>query len=121
VPAAVAAKHVQQLNAPGCRRIAFPDRRRPAVAVAYIQEFAIEDRSTTNYDAVAEKLRDVVPEGGLIHTAGFDDDAGVFRIFDVWETREHGERFLDEMMASRPDLQPPVRETWYELHDVMTG
>jgi hypothetical protein len=97
--------------------------------VAYVQEFKIEDRSTTNYDAVAERLRDNVPDGGLIHTAGFDDDAGVFRIFDVWETREHGERFmqehlqpiLDEMMASRPDLQPPVRETWYELHDVMSG
>jgi hypothetical protein len=97
--------------------------------VAFVQEFKIEDRSTTNYDAVAERLRDSAPEGGLIHTAGFDDDAGVFRIFDVWESREHGERFmqerlqpiLEEMMASQPDLQPPVRETWYELHDVMTG
>ncbi len=97
------------------------------MAVAFIQEFAVEDRSTTNYDAVAERLRDVAPEGGLIHTAGFDDDAGVFRIFDVWETREHGERFmrerlqpiLAEMTASRPDLRPPTREAWYELHDVM--
>ena len=97
------------------------------MAVAFIQEFRIDDRSTTNYDAVAEKLRDVVPEGGIIHTAGFDDEAGVFRIFDVWETREQGERFmqerlqpiLEEMVASRPDLQPPSREAWYELHDVM--
>ena len=28
--------------------------------------------------------------GLLIHTAGFDEDAGVFRIFDVWESRERG-------------------------------
>jgi hypothetical protein len=99
------------------------------VAVAFIQEFRITDRSTTNYDAIAEKLRDVEPEGGIIHTAGFDDDAGVFRIFDVWETREHGERFLqervqpilDEVMSSQPDLAPPSREAWYELHDVMPG
>jgi len=99
--------------------------------VAFIQEFRIEngDHSTTNYDAVAERLRGVIPDGGLIHTAGFDDDAGVFRIFDVWETREQGERFmqeqlepiLGEMMASNPDLQPPTREGWYELHDVMAG
>jgi hypothetical protein len=98
------------------------------MAVAFIQEFTIEDRSTANYDAVATRLRDVVPEGGILHTAGFDDEAGVFRIFDVWETREQGERFmqerlqpvLDELMASAsPDLKPPVREGWYELHDVM--
>ena len=99
------------------------------MAVAYIQEFAVEDRSTTNYDAVAAKLPDTAPDGGLIHTAGFDDDAGVFRIFDVWETREQGERFmrerlqpiLEELFASNPDLQPPTREAWYELHDVMVG
>jgi hypothetical protein len=97
--------------------------------VAYIQEFPIDDRSTTNYDAIAAKLGGVTPDGGLIHTAGFDDDAGVFRIFDVWETREHGERFmqerlqplLEELFASQPDLQPPTREGWYELHDVMVG
>jgi hypothetical protein len=99
------------------------------MAVAYIQEFPIQDRSTTNYDAVAAKLRDLTPEGGIIHTAGFDDDAGVFRIFDVWETREHAERFmqerlqpiLEELTAGSADLQPPTREAWYELHDVMTG
>ena len=97
--------------------------------VAFIQEFPIDDRSTTNYDAIAAKLGGAAPEGGLIHTAGFDDDAGVFRIFDVWETREHGERFMQErlqpllaeIMASRPDLPPPTREGWYELHDVMVG
>ena len=102
------------------------------MAVAFVQEFKVQgdDRSTTTYDAVNERLntRDNPPEGGIVHTAGFDEDAGVFRIFDVWETREDGERFireqlqpiLAELMASRPDATPPDRETWYELHDVMT-
>src|SRR6266568_9519779 len=70
------------------------------MAVAFIQEFKIQgdDRSTTNYDTINERLntRNDPPEGGIVHTAGFDEDAGVFRIFDVWETREHGERFIRE-------------------------
>ena len=103
------------------------------MAVAFIQEFKIQgdDRSTTNYDAVAERLdaRDDSPEGGIIHTAGFDEEAGVFRIFDVWESRDQGERFLrerlqpilEELGAGRDDFTPPDREGWYELHDLMVG
>ena len=59
------------------------------MAIAYLQEFTIKngDTSTTNYDAVAAALNlQNVPDGLLIHTAGFDHDGGVFRIFDVWET-----------------------------------
>ena len=107
------------------------------MAIAYLQEFVIldGDTSTTNYDAVvaALNLQDA-PDGLLIHTAGFDHDAGVFRIFDVWETREQGEQFINERLnpiiepmaaeaANDPDstFAPPTRETWYELHDSMTG
>jgi hypothetical protein len=107
------------------------------MAIAYLQEFEIQagDTSTTNYDAVvaALNLHDA-PDGLLIHTAGFDHEAGVFRILDVWETREQGEKFINERlnpivepMAARaaqdPDsnFAPPTRETWYELHDSMTG
>ena len=107
------------------------------MAIAYIQEFEIQDgdTSTTNYDAVvaALNLQDA-PAGLLIHTAGFDHDAGVFRILDVWETREQGEKFINErlnpiiepMAAAAAqdadnDFAPPSRETWYELHDSMTG
>src|SRR5947209_2578766 len=98
------------------------------MAVAYLQEFTIEngDTSTTNYDAVvaALNLQDA-PPGLLIHTAGFDHDGGVFRIFDVWETREQGERFVAERLnpiiepmaaaaAQNPDntFAPPSREAW---------
>ncbi|HEY2373725.1 MAG TPA: hypothetical protein VGH82_14475 [Gaiellaceae bacterium] len=102
--------------------------------VAFIQEFAIQggDTSTTNYDAVAAEVGTDRPDGLLIHTAGFDTDSGVFRIFDVWETREQGDRFIsdrlgpivDRMMeaaqaAGDTSFTPPDREAWYELHDVI--
>ena len=105
--------------------------------IAYLQEFPIQDgdMTTTNYDSVvaALDLQDA-PDGLLIHTAGFDLDAGVFRIFDVWETRGQGEKFVSEQLnpiiepmaaaASQDpdsDFPPPSREVWYELHDSMTG
>ena len=107
------------------------------MAIAFVQEFKIKDgdTSTANYDAVAEALDlKAAPDGLLIHTAGFDHDAGVFRIVDVWETREQGEMFINgrlkaviEPMAvaaqERGDetFTPPDREAWYELHDVVTG
>jgi hypothetical protein len=45
---------------------------------------------------VAEKIGEGPFDGLIVHTAGFDDEAGVFRIFDVWETRDHAVRFLAE-------------------------
>jgi hypothetical protein len=101
------------------------------MATAFVQEFAIVDgdTSTTNYDAVAAELGRVAPEGLILHTAGFDHDRGVFRIVDVWESREAGDRFMGEklmpiierMAADRdPDeFRPPDAESWYELHDVI--
>jgi hypothetical protein len=68
--------------------------------VAFIQEFKLDgdDRSTTNYDAVSARLNahEDPPAGVIIHTAGFDENAGVFRIFEVWERREACEKFLNE-------------------------
>ena len=107
------------------------------MAVAYVQEFKIlnGDTSTANYDAVSAALNvQSPPEGMLIHTAGFDLDAGVFRIFDVWESREQGEKFMNEklnpivepmvakaMESGDETFAPPSRETWYDLHDSMSG
>ena len=99
--------------------------------VVFVQEFDVEpggDRSTTNYDAVSARL-DVEanpPPGGIVHTAGFDEETGVFRTLDVWESREHAQRFLDErlmpivqeLLADRADAPPPSREYFYELHDL---
>ena len=101
------------------------------MAVAYVQEFAIADRSTTNYDWVKDQIGEGPFDGLICHTAGFDDDAGVFRILDVWESREQGERFLDGHVQPlieqgpsafpNPDsFTPPTRDLFYELHDVIT-
>jgi hypothetical protein len=97
------------------------------VAVVYIQEFPIGDRSTTNYDYVAEKIGDGPFQGLIAHTAGWDDEAGVFRILDVWESREDAERFLAEhvqpLVEQGPQSFPnpdnftePTRDGFYELH-----
>ena len=102
------------------------------MAVAMIQEFKITDRSTDGYDEVARRVREAtngnVP-GLVVHTAGFDEDAGVFRILDVWKSRADADRFIEqtlnpilgEVMAGRDDAPPPDREGFYELHDVIEG
>ena len=100
------------------------------MAVVYIQEFPIGDRSTRNYDFVAGKIGDGPFDGLIVHPAGFDDGAGVFRILDVWETREQAERFLAEhvqpLIEQGPDSFPnpdafamPTRDGFYELHHVI--
>lgn len=104
------------------------------MAIAYVQEFAIVDGdlSTENYDRVVTELGlQEAPDGLTVHTAGFDHEKGVFRIFDVWESREAGQRFLDETLnpvletymaevADSQELRPPSADYWYELHDTMS-
>ncbi len=97
------------------------------MAVAFIQEFAIVDgdTSTTNYDKVNEQIGSGHVDGLISHSAGFDHDAGVFRIYDVWENGEAAKGFyenrlgpmLEEMMANDPSATPPQREATYELHN----
>ena len=101
------------------------------MAVAYVQEFAIENDnfSTANYDWAKEQIGDAPIEGLIVHTAGFDKGAGVFRIMDVWESKEQADRFMKErihpMMEQGRDALPdpgnasgPTREAFYELHDM---
>jgi hypothetical protein len=53
----------------------------------------------------------------------------VFRIFNVWEAQEQGERFqvervmplVTEILGSEPNASPPSRETRYHLHIVIRG
>jgi hypothetical protein len=100
------------------------------VAVVYIQEFPIADRTTTNYDFVAEKIGDGPFKGLIAHTAGYDDEAGVFRILDVWESRADAEQFLAEHVQPLIDQGPqafpnpdaftmPTRDGFYDLHHVV--
>ncbi|HEX4521582.1 MAG TPA: hypothetical protein VH063_18555 [Gaiellaceae bacterium] len=99
------------------------------MAFAVIQEFPIDgDRSTTNYDRVQDALgtRENPPAGGLVHSAGFDETAGVFRIFDVWESEEAWSAFLNDRLTPvvRPMMEegrrPPDTRT-YLLHDYMVA
>jgi hypothetical protein len=101
------------------------------VPVASVQEFDVEagDRSTTNYDALAARLRDQGPPKGLIlHTAGFTPD-DVFRVFSVWESADDAQRFTDDvlmpLMQSLPaptgNAGPPDRQYVYPLHDLQRG
>jgi hypothetical protein len=105
------------------------------VAFVFFQEFNVsdDDRSTTNYDKVSERL-DVAsnpPAGLIVHTAGWDEENGTFRIFDVWESRQDFDRFfterlepaLNELMPQFEDANasPPDREGKYETHDVAKG
>jgi hypothetical protein len=96
------------------------------VTYVYMQEFEIGDRSTANYDFMKEKIGDQKIEGLLVHTAGFDDESGVWRMLDVWESKDLADRFMERMMSTvrveelpRPDTaaQAPLREAHYELHD----
>ena len=100
------------------------------MAVAFIQEFAIVDgdTSTTNYDYINEQLGDPKSVDGLIcHSAGFDHEGGVFRIFDVWENADAAKSFYDDtltplveqMVTDNPTATPPQREATYELHHVI--
>jgi len=94
------------------------------VPIALVQTWP-SGGDTGNYDAITEVMgvRDNPPDGGLVHTAGFMAD-GSFRIFDVWETRDHMERFMQERLMpavqqiAGPDAEPPETEV-YELHAFM--
>ncbi len=97
------------------------------MAVAFIQEFPIVDgdTSTANYDKVNERIGSEPVKGLISHSAGFDHEAGVFRIYDVWENGELAKSFYEErlgpvvgeIMAADPTAPPPQREATYELHN----
>ena len=99
------------------------------MAVVYITEFAYTDLSTANYDWAREQIGDDPVDGLIVHTAGFDEDAKVFRIIDVWESQEQADRFIQERvkpvmeqgieaLPNQSNTSMPTRETIYELHDV---
>jgi hypothetical protein len=97
------------------------------MAVAVVQDWIEEEtgRSTTNYDAIHERVIAGGPiEGALVHTAGFTGSG--FRIFEVWESREAFERFLNDRLlpiiqevASGDDREPQT--TIYELHEFVAA
>lgn len=64
------------------------------------------------------RLRERPPEGLLVHTAGVTE-AGAFRVFDIWETREHMEAFYETALmpaalalTGRLPVPPMSTESW---------
>jgi len=102
------------------------DHKEAAMAIAVVQEWRQEvtDRATPNYDAITQRLQAAGPiDGLLVHAAGFY--AHGFRIFEVWETQEHFDRFLRDRLGpliadvSGADAAQPETEV-YELHAFAT-
>ncbi len=94
------------------------------MAVAIVQDWIEEEteRSTTNYDAIGEKLMAQGPIDGLrIHTAGYTGNG--FRIFEVWDSQEQFDRFVADrlmplVLERGGDATPPT-VTAYELHNIV--
>lgn len=95
--------------------------------VVVIQEWAEGGDNTANYDAINEKMgtRENPPEGLVIHTSGVTEGGG-FRIVDVWDSREHFERFFADRLGPAvqavvsADATPPRTEV-YETYSVISG
>ena len=92
--------------------------------IAVVQEWARGGGDTTNYDRLHERITaaDTPPDGFLVHTAGATPDGG-FRIFEVWESEAHFQRFVEERLMpllkelGAPDDPPTI--TTYELRAFM--
>jgi hypothetical protein len=99
------------------------------MAVAIVSDWKAEDRSTAAYDRLVElmRAREDPPAGLIFHSAGFADDA-TWRVFDVWETQEDADRFIQErLMPAMGQLPPeagggpPDAVSAYEVHGYQVG
>src|SRR6059058_5256525 len=103
------------------------------MAVALVQEFKIvgSDRSTANYDHDAQRL-DIDsnrPDGLIAHTAGWDEQGGVFRIVAIWNSADDAGSFMRDRLRPVLDEGPvdpergeqPDLESMYELHHCVRG
>jgi len=103
------------------------------MAVALVQEFKIigSDRSTANYDHIAQRL-DIdanPPEGLIAQTAGWDEQGDVFRIVAIWNSADEAESFMRDRLRPILDEGPvdpdrggtPDLESMYELHHCVRG
>jgi hypothetical protein len=103
------------------------------MATELVQEFKNVDyyRSTTNYDHVIDRLSldSEPPDGLIVHTAGWDEKAGVFRIVAVWQSADAASAFMRDRLQPVLDEGPvnPVRreepdlESMYDAHHIVKG
>ena len=91
----------------------------PVAVLVESQEISVD-----GYDAVREKLGEEPPEGVLVQTAGAMESGGL-RVFSVWESREHYDRFREDRLL--PAIREGIGEEAaagpsgaeiYDLHDI---
>lgn len=78
--------------------------------MAVILQIRWEGVTPRQYDDLSSQLgwESDPPEGGIFHAAWFENDG--LHVFDVWESREHFDRFLDErLMPHLPGDMPRNR------------
>jgi hypothetical protein len=68
------------------------------------------------YEAVDRQLGPETPDGAHVHIAGKTEDG--FRVIEVWESREHIERFMNSGLAqAMQEAQiPEPTITEFEVH-----
>jgi len=57
------------------------------------------------------------PQGMIIHTAGAT--SGGWRIFDVWESKDDFQRFMDEVIMPAAEGMPEIAPEIYELTNII--
>jgi hypothetical protein len=75
------------------------------------------------YDAAREIVdwEGETPEGALFHAAAFDDDG--LRVFDMWESGEAFQRFVDERLKAGVEevgIEGDPEVEIYEIHRTFT-
>ena len=94
------------------------------MAVAVILDF--KGATLDQYDQVIEKMG-FTPggpggPGGLFHWVTATDDG--IRVTDVWESREHFERFADEQIGpytQEVGIPAPPETTFHDVHNYLTA
>jgi len=57
-----------------------------------------------------------VPDGALFHVAAFDDDG--LRVFDMWESGDDFQRFVDERLTHGVEQVGIEGEPEVEIHEI---
>lgn len=85
--------------------------------MAICRIYEVPGGSLEQYDQINQAIQEV-PEGGQVHVAG--STGGTMYIVEVWESREHVERFMQERLG--PELQkaqaPEPKITEFEVHNM---
>jgi hypothetical protein len=99
------------------------------MAVVLIQQMP-ENFRAEMYDATSSRmgLESDPPAGMISHAAGCDE-AGQWRVVDIWESREAYDRFVEGQlgpairdtmteMGMNPDDLPDTEKLFFDIHDL---